>query len=237
MADLHAQLSRAVAVLQQLEQKDEEELIPEDPNLTLVFQLWEHYHATSPFPIAIDVRHPLYAESVLPVRVITKDPHEEWKERFKSAMPPFSLKSYSISKWRRRFGTAGERRRLIAETRIFVADSRIGHLLGDCLGADFFQKKRVPVLVDLAGDDIVEPIFAVLGCTTAVLPKADKFAVAVGRVSWSAEEIADNACDVVDAVFEKIGRETVAAIALRAPRSVALPVFTADIAQIVRDDA
>jgi ribosome biogenesis protein UTP30 len=235
--ELYDRVSRAAALLQQLEHKDEENLFPDDPMVTLVFQLWEHHHATSPFPITIDIRHPIYADSVLPVRVITKDPHEEWKEKFKNAQPFFTVKTYSITKWRKRFATAAERRQIIKETRIFLADSRLGHVLGKSLGADFFERKKMPVLVDLSGDDIVAPIRDVLECTTAVLPKADKFAVAVGRLSWSAENIADNTSDVITALFEKLGVEKVAAVTLRTPGSLALPVFTADITDILQDDA
>jgi ribosome biogenesis protein UTP30 len=233
---LHDQISRAVAIFQQLGRKDEEELIPDDPVFSLIFHLWDRYEATSPFPITIDIRHPIYAESVYPVRVITKDPHEEWKTKFRDALPPFTMKSYSLTKWRKKFTTAAERRQLIKETRLFVADQRIGHLLPKALGADFFQKKRTPVMVDLSGEDVVGPILEVLGCATAVLPKAEKFGVAIGKVSWEVEQLADNACDVIEGVFEKIGKEKVAAVFLRTPGSMSLPVYTADISQISREE-
>lgn len=235
MEGLHDQVLRAFEALQKLEQKDEEELLPEDPTVTVVFQLWEAYHATSPFPITISVRHPLYVDSVFPVRVITKDPQEEWKEKFKEALPPFPIKSYSVSKWRRRFTTAADRRQLIKETRIFVADSRIGHVLGDILGQDFYNKKKAPVMIDLTGDDVVKPIAEVLECTTAVLPKHDKFASAIGRLSWAAEDIADNACDVVEAIFDRIGKDKIAAAYIRTPGSLTLPIYTADISSVLSE--
>lgn len=235
MSDLHSQISQGFLVLQKLEQKDEEELIPEDPNVTLIFQLWEPLGYKSPFPITIEVPHSLLLDSVLPVRLITKDPQDEWKEKFKNALPPFPLKVYSISKWKKRFTNAAERRNVIKETRIFVADRKLGYLLGDSLGADFFAKKRVPVLIDINDDeDILKPIQKVLECTTAILPKGNKFATAVGRLSWKSEDIADNAVKVIDAIFEKIGKEKVATIYLRTPGSTMIPVYTADIKEIIK---
>jgi hypothetical protein len=65
------------------------------------------------------------------------------------------------------------------------------------LHAGFFQRKKMPVLVERSGNDILATIPDIIECTTAVLPKADKFAVAVGRLSWSAEGIAHNVSDVI----------------------------------------
>jgi len=231
---LFDQVARGFAVLQQLERKDEEELIPEDPAVTLVFQLWEAFNGTAPYPITIPVRHPVYADSVLPVCVITKDPHDEWKERFRNAMPPFPIKTYSISKWRKRFTTAASRRQLMKEMRLFVGDGRIGHVLGAILGKDFFATKRSPVMVDLTGDDIVAPIRTIVdSCTTAVLPRQGKFAALIGRLSWGAEDIADNACDVITAIFDVIGADKVASAYLQAPGSIMIPVFVADITEVL----
>lgn len=231
MATLHDQISKAFVVLQQLEKKSEEELIPEDPTVTVIFQLWEAYNATSPFPISLEIRHPLYADSVYPVCVITKDPHDEWKKRINEAMPPFPVKVYSVGKWRKRFTCAADKRQLIKETSIFVADNRIGHILSDVLGKDFFEKKKTPVMVDLSGDDVIAPIQKVVEGTTAVLPKHDKFASAIGKLSWDAEHIADNGCDVIEAIFEKIGKEKIAAIYIRTPGSITVPIYAGSVSE------
>ncbi|KAH0788704.1 ribosomal protein L1 [Histomonas meleagridis] len=237
MCALYEQIHKGFSALQTLERKDEEELIPEDPNVTLIFQLWEPLNYTSPFPITIEIPHSLHINSLLPVRVITKDPQEEWKEKFKEALPPFPLKVYSITKWKKRFNSAYERRNVIKETSVFVADRRIGYILGDSIGADFFAKKKLPVLVDFPdGEDVLKPIQQVLECTTATLPKGYKFASAVGRLSWNADDVADNSVAVIDAIFEKIGKEKVAAIFLRTPGSTLIPVYTADIKEIITSE-
>ncbi|KAH0793830.1 ribosomal protein L1 [Histomonas meleagridis] len=237
MSGLHEQILQGFTVLQTLERKDEEELIQEDPNVTLIFQLWEPLNYTSPFPITIEIPHPLHINSVFPVRVITKDPQEEWKEKFKEALPPFPLKVYSITKWKKRFNSAYERRNVIKETSVFVADRKIGYIIGDSIGADFFAKKKLPVLVDFPEDeDVLKPIQHVLECTTATLPKGYKFASAVGRLSWDAGDIADNSVAVIDSIFEKVGKEKVAAIYIRTPGSTLIPLYTADIKDIITSD-
>jgi hypothetical protein len=75
----------------------------------------------------------------------------------------------------------------------------------------------MPVLVEPSENDILAPIPDIIECTTAVLPKADKFAGVVGRLSWSAEGIADNASDVITPLFDRIGLEKVAPLTLRTP--------------------
>jgi ribosome biogenesis protein UTP30 len=236
MSELHLQLSRGFSVLQCLEQIENEELIPTDPPVSLIFHLWERCESKSPFPVLLDIRHPLHADSVLPVRVITKDPQEEWKAKFREAMPPFAYKTYSVTRWSKKFKTANVRRELIKETRLFVADNRIGHILGKILGADFFVKKKTPVLIDLTGDDVVAPILRVLECTTAVLPKSYLFGVPIGRLSWDKDDIADNGCDAIEGIFQKLGKEKVATVYIRVPGSVTVPVYTDDISRILLEE-
>lgn len=227
--DLHTQISRAYTVLQTIEKKEEEELIPVDPTVTLQIQLWEPYNATSAFPCLFPIRHSLFLDSTLPVRIITKDPQKEWSEKFKEAFPPFPIKTYSIEKWRKRFTQASDRRQLMKETRIFMADRRVGHVIGDILGADFFVKKRTPVLINLEKEDILEDVKHVFECTMALLPKGYKFACPIGKLSWSADDIADNGCDAIDGIFQKIGKEKIASIAIGSPGSMQIPIYTADI--------
>ncbi|OHT16056.1 ribosomal protein L1 [Tritrichomonas foetus] len=231
--DLHSQISKAFAVLQTLEKKSEEELIPDDPNVTLRIQLWEPYNGTSAFPVLFPIRHSLFADSTLPVRIITKDPQKEWSEKFKEAFPPFPIKVYSIEKWRKRFTRAADRRQLIKETRIFMADRRVGHVISDILGADFYEKKKTPVLVNLEKEDILEDVKNVFECTMALLPKGYKFAAPIGQLSWSAEDIADNGCDAINGIFEKIGQEKVASISIGTPGSLLIPVYSADISSVI----
>lgn len=236
MSDLHDQVSRAFAALQQLNPKEEDELIPDDPSVTVIFQLWEPFNSNIPYPTLFEIRHPIYTDETLPVRIITKDPHDEWKQKFRDAVPPFPIKTYSISKWRKRFTVAADRRQLMKETRVFCADGRIGHILDDIIGADFYKKKKMPVIVDISGDDIIKPIEHVLECTAVMFPKDQIFSATIGKLSWQTDDIADNACDVINAVLEKIGKEKVAVIYLRTPSSTQIPVYTADISQIITEE-
>lgn len=231
--NLHSQLSKAFDVLKKLETKSEEELIPDDPNVTLRIQLWEPYNGTSAFPVLFPIRHSLYADSTLPVRIITKDPQKEWSSKFKEAFPPFPVKTYSIEKWRKRFTRAADRRQFLKETNLFMADRRVGHILGDILGADFFEKKRTPVLVNLEKEDILEDVKHVFECTMALLPKGYKFACPIGKLSWQTDEVADNGVDAIDGIFKKLGKEKIASISIGTPGSLIIPVYTSDISDII----
>lgn len=233
--ELHNQLSNAFNVLKKLETKSEEELIPDDPNVTLLIQLWEPYNATSPYPVLFPIRHSLFADSTLPVRIITKDPQKEWSEKFKEAFPPFPIKTYSIEKWRKRFTRAADRRQLLKETRIFMADRRVSHVIDDILGADFFEKKRTPVLVNLEKEEILEDVKHVFECTLAILPKGYKFACPIGKLSWEVNDVADNGCDAIDGIFKKIGKEKIASISIETPSNI-IPVYTSDISDIINNE-
>ena len=233
---LHSQVEKAFNVIRQLSQSDEDELVSDDPFVALVFNLWENYGGTTPYPIVLPIAHEIDEGSSLPVCVITKDPHDEWKEKFNQSPLPYKIKSYTISTWRQRFANASERRELMHRFRTFIADQRIAHLLDDCIGQNFYKLKRVPALVDLSGEDIFTPIKEVVEGTTATLPKANKFAVRIGRLSWEPSEIADNAVDVVNAIFQKIGEDKVVTISIRTPSSLILPVYTADITNILAQE-
>ena len=230
--DLLSQLCSAFSALQTLEKPNENDLIPDDPTVTIQVQLWSAYDSGSAFPVLFPIRHSLFADSTLPVRVITKDPQKEWSEKFKEAFAPFPIKVYSIEKWRKRFTRAADRRQLIKETRFFCADRRVGHVISDILGSDFYEKKKTPVLVNLEKEDILEDIKNVFECTMALLPKGYKFAAPIGKLSWDANDVAENGIDAINGVFEKIGKEKVASIAIRTPGSILIPVYTADISDI-----
>jgi len=233
--DLRAQAFKAFEALQILTKKEEDTLIAEDPTVTLVFTLWEPYESSNPFPSAIAVRHSLYTDSTLPVVAITKDPHADWKGKFKDLPLPFPIKSYSVSKFRKRFAMTYDARQLIKETRFFVADSCLGHVLGSSMAQDFFEKKKMPFLLDFATEDISASLDKLMNSSYIVLPKhnSTKFASPIGKISWSQDEIADNAADVINAVFEKIGQDKIATIHIRIPSSTTIPIYNADISSFI----
>lgn len=235
MTELHKQVEQGFAVLQTLNKKDEDELVAEDPNVTLIFTLWDAMNATSPYPEIIPVRHSLYEDSTLRTVLITKDPADEWKEKIRDLEMPFQVKTYTVTKFGKRFNQTYDVRNLLKETRILLADSRLGHVLNEKLSQEFYKKKRTPILVDLTGDDLTKPILHALECSPVIYPKGNKFAAPVGKISWEAANIADNACDIINAVFEKIGKDKVATIHIRTPESTTIPVYTADISDVFEE--
>ena len=235
--DLHKQTELAFEALQKLTKKDEDELIAEDPNVTLIFTLWENYNSKSQYPITLNIRHELYADSTLKVVLITKDPHDEWKEKIRDLELDIPVKTYSVTKFGERFKQTYDARQLIKDTRCFLADERIAHVLNTKLGKEFYDKKKIPILVTLSGDDLKTPIEQAVKCSPVILPKANKFAAPIGKISWSKEDIADNACDVINGIFEKIGKDKVATIHIRIPSSTTIPIYTADISSILDEKA
>ena len=231
--DLHKQVEQAFEVLQKLTKKEDDELIAEDPNVTLIFKLWENYNSKNQYPETITLRHELYADSTLRVVIITKDPHDEWKEKIRDIDFDFPVKTYSVKKFGDRFRLTHDARQLLKDSRCILADSRIAHVLNDRLGKEFYDKKRIPILVNLQGEDIKTPIENALKCAPYILPKDTKFAAPIGKMSWSKEDIADNACDVINGVFEKIGKDKVATVHIRTPESMTIPVYAADITSII----
>lgn len=233
--DLHKQVELGFQALQQLTKKDEDELVAEDPNVTLIFTLWQNYEYKTQYPFAIPVRHNLYEGSTLRVVLITKDPHQEWKEKIRELDYPVEIKTYSVKKFGERFKETYNARQLIKDTRCFLADSRVAHVLNTKLTKEFYEKKKIPILVDLAGDDLITPITKALDSSPVILPKGNKFAAPVGKLSWEASNIADNACDVINGIFEKVGKENIATIHIRVPSSTTIPIYTADITSVIKE--
>lgn len=229
------QIEQGFEALKQLTKKEEDELVAEDPNVTLIFTLWQNFECKSQYPFTIPVRHNLYENSTLRVVLITKDPHAEWKEKIRELDYPVEIKTYSVKKFGERFKETYNARQLIKDTRCFLADSRVSHVLNTKLTEEFYKKKKIPILVDLTGEDLAAPIDAALNSSPVILPKGNKFAAPVGKLSWEAANIAENACDVINGIFAKVGKENIATIHIRIPSSLTIPVYTADITSVIKE--
>lgn len=230
--NLHQQIMNGFATIKLLNNRDETQLFVENPSVNLEFELWENFGSNTPYRTTFPISHPLYDESNLPVVLITKDEHEEWKEKIADLNAPFKIKTYGYKKYTRRFNNSSRIRELIKESKIILADGRLGHVLSRSL-SELISKKKTPVLIDLNDEDkILENIQKELHGSPALLPKDKKFAAPVGYMDWEAHKIADNSLDVFKAIFEKVGKDNVAKVGLRIPGIPGVPVYTADISGI-----
>lgn len=94
-------------------------------------------------PLFIKVPNSIYLDK--DICVIVKDPHESWKEAFKSANIPQIKKIIGLKKLKTRYREYKNRRELCDSYDLFICDKAIVPSMPSALGKYFIEKKKLPI--------------------------------------------------------------------------------------------
>ena len=161
--------------------------------------------------------------------LVVKDPQRLMKEKIDSlelSDVPLS-KICGISKLGKNYTQYKDRRELLRQYDLFLADIRVFNMLPDRLGKYFYEKKRIPALLNL-DNDIKESITNAVNSTFLIAAKGPIFTIKVGRVSMSPTEVIENIEAVVNSlpnILPGISPEDIRRIELKGELTVSLPVY------------
>ena len=88
------------------------------------------------------VAHPIVDPRTSPVCLITKDPQREYKDLLEEKKIRFVSRVVGIEKLKGKFKGFEERRMLLKENDLFLADERVIPLLPGLLGKKWFEAKK-----------------------------------------------------------------------------------------------
>ena len=174
------------------------------------------------------------AASPLRVCVITKDPHEEWKTKVRSAQIPVITKIMGADKLYKNFKPYEAKRKLCASYDIFLADCRVLGLLPKLLGKKFFDAKKTPVAVDLTAADLRGELVNAINNTYLHLTSGPLLSIKIGTTGQPREQVVANARAVAKQVVERVAAQTgqpatmscIKNIYAKTTGSPSLPVYT-----------
>lgn len=180
-------------------------------------------------PLQLPIPHPIYSRQFNShVCLIVKDPQREWKEKVDASdlkQTPLS-KIISIDKLGRKFKQFRDRRGLLRDYDLFLADVRVLRMLPDRTGKDFYRAKKTPVLLQL-DEDMEMNLRRAMNSTFIVLGHGPVYNVKVARVSQTATECFDNLLSVLDAlptVIPGLQPHHIRRIDLKGANTLSLPV-------------
>ncbi|XP_065857021.1 uncharacterized protein [Euphorbia lathyris] len=148
------------------------------------------------------------------------------KKKIQNDNIPIS-KIIKLSKLKSDYRPFEAKRKLCDSYDMFFADRRVIPLLPKMLGKQFFNKRKIPVAVDLKHKNWKEQIERACGSGLLFLRSGTCSVVKVGRISMEKEEILSNVVAAINGIAEIVPRKWggIRSFHLKLLESLALPVY------------
>uniref|UniRef100_A0A8C5JV29 Ribosomal L1 domain-containing protein 1 n=1 Tax=Junco hyemalis TaxID=40217 RepID=A0A8C5JV29_JUNHY len=127
------------------------------------------------------------------------------------------------------------KRRLLNSFDLFLSDDRIRRLLPSHLGKHFYEKKKAPLSVNLKAKDLAKELEKhIQGTTLPVNNKGCCYTMRIGHTGMKVDEILENIIAAAKVIGDKLPKKwkNVKILHLKTLKSVALPIFTANISNL-----
>ncbi|XP_072523450.1 ribosomal L1 domain-containing protein 1 [Salminus brasiliensis] len=127
------------------------------------------------------------------------------------------------------------KRRLLGNFDLFLADARILRRLPSHIGKHFYERKKVPLSVDLESKHMVRDMERLIqGTTLKVTKKGSCCMVRVAHTGMTTDEVVENIVTAVNTVSSKLHMKgkCIKVIHLKSHTSVALPIYTSDLSHL-----
>ncbi|NXN78064.1 RL1D1 protein, partial [Bombycilla garrulus] len=215
-------------------------LLNENENVYLLVTVWKIPQV--PKIIRIPLPHGIRPETA-EVCLFTKDEPNLSAEQTENMYVKLLLRNgiRSISRiisyktLRKEYKMYEAKRRLLNSFDLFLSDDRIRRLLPSHLGKHFYAMKKAPLSVNLKAKDLAKELKKHIGGT--ILPVNNKgcsYTTRIGHTGMKVDEIVDNVIEAARVIGDKLPKKwkNVKILHLKTLKSVALPIFTANISNL-----
>ncbi|NWR46377.1 RL1D1 protein, partial [Regulus satrapa] len=127
------------------------------------------------------------------------------------------------------------KQRLLNSFDLFLSDDRIRRLLPSHLGKHFYEKKKVPLSVNLKAKDLAKEIQKhIQGTTLPVNNKGCCYTTRIGHTGMKVDAILENIIAATKVIGDKLPKKwkNVKILHLKTLKSAALPIFTANVSNL-----
>ncbi|KAJ1915646.1 proteasome-interacting protein cic1 [Mycoemilia scoparia] len=209
------------------EKKESNNLLEESDELVYIIITTKKFsEKTVHKPSRIPLRHPIF-DTDTEVCLITKDPASTYKEKLEEANVGFVKEVVGISELRTKYKSYEAKRLLLTSYDLFLTDDRVVNFLPKLLGSKFFEKKKLPAMVNLTKPDIKKELEKALHSTYLNIPAGTCVSVKIGKTSQNYKDIAENIEHAISYIVDRIPRKwkNVQAIHIKTPESLSLPIY------------
>ncbi|RKP25341.1 ribosomal protein L1/ribosomal biogenesis protein, partial [Syncephalis pseudoplumigaleata] len=213
------------------EKKDAEkgaQLIEDETSIWLVVALKRMPEKGRVKPIRIPVKHTIAKEDAR-VCLFTRDSQQKYKDLLKEKEVQRVEKVIGLSKLRSKYKQYEAKRLLCSSYDLFLADAAIIPLLPRVLGKKFFEKKKLPIPVNMDKTNLKAEIMRACHSTYMSLSAGTCLSIRVGHSNMPAAQVADNIVHAVPAVVDHIPRKwkNILTLSIKTSESVSLPFYNA----------
>ncbi|NWR32407.1 RL1D1 protein, partial [Tachuris rubrigastra] len=127
------------------------------------------------------------------------------------------------------------KRRLLNRFDLFLSDDRIRRLLPSHLGKHFYEKKKAPLSVNLKAKNLAKELQRhIQGTTLPINNKGCCYTARIGHTGMKVDEILENVIAAAQVIAKKLPKnwKNVKILHLKTLKSVALPIFTANMSNL-----
>ncbi|NXF43395.1 RL1D1 protein, partial [Oceanites oceanicus] len=215
-------------------------LLNERENVQLLVTVWKVPRAAQ--TIKIPLPHGIRPETT-EVCLFTKDePNlsaEQTENLYRKLLIQNGIRSISqiisYKTLKKEYKLFEAKRRLLNRFDLFLSDDRIRRLLPSHLGKHFYERKKAPLSVNLKAKNLAKELQKhIQGTTLPVTNKGCCYTARVGHTGMKADEILDNVIAAAEVIAKKLPKnwKNVKILHLKTLKSVALPIFTANISNL-----
>lgn len=187
-------------------------------------------------PVKLEVKHAWRdaEDEALNVCLITKDPHAQYKETVSGLGLKSISKIMGVGKLRTDYKPFEVRRQLCNGYDLFLADERVLPLLPKLLGKTFFDKKKLPIPVDISKkqpEALKKELTEAIQCTTLNFSTGPCVSIKIGVTKQTAAELKENTSAVLEQAIKKIpgGWKNIRSIHMKTATSLSLPVYAPEL--------
>ncbi|KAK2544000.1 hypothetical protein Q9966_002849 [Columba livia] len=238
-----AQVKKAVEALlafARSKAKGDALLLNESENIHLLVTVWKVPQAAQ--VIRIPLPHGIRPDTA-EVCLFTKDePNlsaEQTENLYKKLLIQNGIRSVSqvisYKTLKKEYKLFESKRRLLNRFDLFLSDDRIRRLLPSHLGKHFYERKKAPLSVNLKARNLAKELQKhIQGTTLPVTNKGCCYTARIGHTGMKADEILDNVIAAAKVIAKKLPKKwkNVKILHLKTLKSVALPIFTANISNL-----
>ncbi|XP_063270520.1 ribosomal L1 domain-containing protein 1 [Prinia subflava] len=238
-----AQVKKAVEALvafARKKNKGDELLLNEGESVHLVLTVWKVPQVAK--VIRIPLPHGILPETA-EVCLFTKDePNlsaEQTENLYKKLLLRNGVRSISriisYKTLKKEYKMFEAKRRLLNSFDLFLSDDRIRRLLPSHLGKHFYERKKVPLSVNLKAKDLAKELDKhIQGTVLSVNNKGCCYTTRIGHTGMKVDEILENIIAAAKVIGTKLPKKwkNVKLLHLKTLKSVALPIFAANISNL-----
>ncbi|NXN30432.1 RL1D1 protein, partial [Nycticryphes semicollaris] len=215
-------------------------LLNESENVQLLVTVWKVPRVAQ--VIKIPLPHGIRPETA-EVCLFTKDePNlsaEQTENLYRKLLIQNGIKSVSqiisYKTLKKEYKLFEAKRRLLNRFDLFLSDDRIRRLLPSHLGKHFYERKKAPLSVNLKARNLAKELQKhIQGTILPVTNKGCCYTTRIGHTGMKADEIVDNIIAAAELIAKKLPKnwKNVKILHLKTLKSVALPIFTANISNL-----